>query len=382
MTRVAFFTYEYPPHVEGGAGIYAARLVPELVRLGLDVTVFTRRSPKRSAQGFRIRGISEPDWGAIGYWAAAPVAYLREMHQRGPFDIIHGNGVADLTVMSKPGSPPRVVTVHHLAAEVPSAGPALRTRLRSIRGEGGIVPFVERLVVQRADHLIAVSNETRAAIVRRFGISEDRVTVIHHGVDQPHLGPSRLDHESSALHEGLLLLCIGRLEYRKGPDILLRAVARLVRHGHDVRVVLAGAGLKAEYEGLAKELGIADRVTITGWVSDVRKASLLELCDVYVVPSRLEGFGMTALEAMAAGKPVVSTPIGATHDGLVDEGCGGLAEAATPEAVAAAIERCIVRLGQGERLGARNQARAAEFSWVNAGRMTERVYELVISTAV
>jgi glycosyltransferase involved in cell wall biosynthesis len=382
MTRVAFFTYEFPPYVEGGAGVYAARLVPELVRLGLDVTVFTRRSSKRAGPGIRVRGISKPCWGAIGYWAAAPVAYLREVHQHGPFDIIHGNGVADLTVVSGAGSPLRVVTVHHLAAEVPSAGADLRKRLRSFRGEGGIVPIVERLVVKRADHLIAVSNETRAAIVRRFAVAEGRVTVIHHGVDQPLRRPSGLDHESLGLRQGVLLLSVGRLEYRKGPDVLLRAVARLVLHGHDVRVVLAGAGLKAEYEVLANELGIADRVTITGWVSEARKASLLELCDIYVVPSRLEGFGMTALEAMAAGKPVVSTPIGASRDGLVDEGCGGLAEAATPEAVAAAIERCIGRLRKGERLGARNRARAAESSWERAGRSTEKVYEYLISTAV
>ena len=382
MTRVAFFTYEYPPHVEGGAGVYAARLVPELVRLGLDVTVFTRRSPRRAGPGIRVRGISEPSWGAIGYWAAAPLAYLREVHRRGPFDIIHGSGVADLSVVSRAGHPRRVVTIHHVAADVPSDGADLRKRLRSFRGEGGIVPTVERLVVKRADHLIAVSNQTRAAIVRRFAVAESQVTVIHHGVDQPLRNPSGLDHEALGQRSGVLLLSVGRLEYRKGPDILLRAVARLVLHGHDVRVILAGAGLKAEYEVLANELGIADRVTITGWVDDARKASLLQLCDIYVVPSRLEGFGMTALEAMAAGKPVVSTPIGATEDGLVDESCGGLAEAANPEAVAAAIERCLQRLGQGEPLGDRNQARAAELSWEQAGRSTKEVYEYLLSTAM
>ena len=166
------------------------------------------------------------------------------------------------------------------------------------------------------------------------------------------------------------------------PTPIQRQAIPPVLHGHDVSVVLAGAGLKLEYEVLANELGIADRVTITGHrVSDAVKASLLQLCDIFVVPSRLEGFGSAALEAMAAGKPVVSTPIGAAQDGLVDESCGALAEVATSEALAAAIERCIVRLGQDERLGARNRARAAELSWERAGQSTERVYEYLISTA-
>ncbi len=76
-------------------------------------------------------------------------------------------------------SPVRVVTVHHLAADAPDGVvDQPRAKLRALRGEGGIVPLVERLVLKRADHLVAVSSATQTAIIRRFAIPEESITVI------------------------------------------------------------------------------------------------------------------------------------------------------------------------------------------------------------
>jgi glycosyltransferase involved in cell wall biosynthesis len=378
MTRVALITYEFPPLVEGGAGVYAARLATELSRLGVDVTVFTRRARRPDGMSVRVVGVSGPRWGALGFWASAPFAYIREVKRHGRFDLVHGNGVGDLTLLRGFDPPPRVVTVHHLAADAPGGVmDRPRPKVWAIRGEGGVVPLAERLVVNRADHLIAVSHSTSLAVFRRFDIPAAKVTVIHLGVDEPKGLSVELSERDSG-SGGLVLLSVARLEYRKGPDILLKAAERLVADGRDVRVVLAGSGPVHDYERLARDLGIGERVTLTGWVDEGQKAALFQACDIYVVPSRLEGFGLTGLEALAAGKPLVTTPIGAAQDGLIDEACGAIAEVATPAALERAIVRCIGRMNSDPGLGTRNRQRAGEFSWERVAKLTKSLYDDLI----
>jgi glycosyltransferase involved in cell wall biosynthesis len=126
---------------------------------------------------------------------------------------------------------------------------------------------------------------------------------------------------------------------------------------------------------------VHDRVTLTGWVNEEQKQALYQACDIYVVPSRLEGFGLTALEAMATGKPVVSTMIGAAQDGLVDESSGGVAEEATSDVLASAIERCIARMARDDQVGERNRDRMAELTWEQAGRRTKALYDELVAAA-
>jgi glycosyltransferase involved in cell wall biosynthesis len=104
----------------------------------------------------------------------------------------------------------------------------------------------------------------------------------------------------------LRLLSYGRYVHKKGFDVLLRALKELVESGVDARLVIGGSGPEQESLSLlAKELGLADRVSLGVWIDDVTVA--LDQSDLFVLPSRDEPFGIVMLEAMARGLPIVTT---------------------------------------------------------------------------
>ncbi|HEU4851424.1 MAG TPA: glycosyltransferase family 4 protein [Telluria sp.] len=118
---------------------------------------------------------------------------------------------------------------------------------------------------------------------------------------------------------GTQVLCLGRLNKGKGSYDLLEAVASL-NPTTPIELYLGGDGELDKVQARARELGIADRVHVLGWVRDEAKARELAHASIFVLPSYNEGLPMSVLEAMAAGLPVVSTPVGgipeAVHDGV------------------------------------------------------------------
>jgi glycosyltransferase involved in cell wall biosynthesis len=105
------------------------------------------------------------------------------------------------------------------------------------------------------------------------------------------------------------MLSVGRLEPRKGTDILLRAFATIVRDC-SATLLLVGSGSQEQYCRLAAGLGIAERVIFTGHVDALMLRKLYAVCDTFVFPSLMEGLGLAALDAVAAGKFVVASRVG------------------------------------------------------------------------
>jgi glycosyltransferase involved in cell wall biosynthesis len=151
--------------------------------------------------------------------------------------------------------------------------------------------------------------------------------------------------------EDALVVCsVGSLTHRKGHDILLRALAEVAVSRSDVIGWVAGPadlepGYAKEVAALAEELGLADRVRLLGHRVDV--PDLLAACDSFALASRYEGFGLVLAEAMAAGKPVVATTVGASGEVVADGETGLLVPSEDAHALAEALlslasdpERC------------------------------------------
>lgn len=136
--------------------------------------------------------------------------------------------------------------------------------------------------------------------------------------------------------EGATLLFLGRVGQGKGAFDLIKAAARLKESFPGLRLVMGGDGDADGARKRAAELGLADQVELLGWVRGAEKRALLETAAVYVLPSYNEGLPMSVLEAMAAGLPVVSTPV------------GGI-----PEAVSDGVEGFLVEPGDVDQLGER-----------------------------
>lgn len=159
---------------------------------------------------------------------------------------------------------------------------------------------IERTLARRADVTVVVGHDELAEGHRVLGSSLP-LRLIENSVDLERFAPAT----DRPQHDVPLVACVGRLARQKGQDLLLRAVARL--DGHHVRVRLVGPGdppERAALDGLAAQLGIADRVELVGADDPVRH---LQEADLVVVPSRWEGLPLVMLEAMACGAPIVAS---------------------------------------------------------------------------
>ncbi|MES2159785.1 MAG: glycosyltransferase family 4 protein [Pseudomonadota bacterium] len=170
------------------------------------------------------------------------------------------------------------------------------------------------------------------------------------------------------------LLFLGRLGPRKGSYDLLAAIARVVAAQPALTALLGGDGELAQTAARADALGIAAHVKLLGWVGGADKQALLDQAMVYVLPSYNEGLPMSVLEAMAAGMPVISTPVGGIPEAVSDGVEGYLVAPGDVAALAERIERLLTEPGLAERMGAAARRKVA--TTFSAEAVLPRIEEL------
>jgi glycosyltransferase involved in cell wall biosynthesis len=161
------------------------------------------------------------------------------------------------------------------------------------------------------------------------------------------------------------LLYFGRLDiFHKGLDVLLEALALIVRERPAVELRIAGRGKDAERVAeLARNLGIAENVKLLGAVSDAERNALFAGAAVQLMPSRFEGFGLAAAEAMAAGVPLIASDVGSLPE-VVDAPRGGhLVPSENPRALADATLALLDNPGERESLSSSARESARRFRW-------------------
>lgn len=207
--------------------------------------------------------------------------------------------------------------------------------------------------------LIAVSEAVRQHICSQ-GISPAKVKVVHNGIDMNRFVPRSLQEAKQVLGymtDQPLVGLFGRLSPEKGHRTALAAMVELARAYPGIRLLLVGDGPDRDLLArLAGDLGIAGLVDMIGFQEDVRP--LIAACDVVMVPSLKEGFGLVAVEAMAMARPVVATEVGGLPEVVAEGQTGLLVPPEDPSALAAALE---VVLKQGELatiMGMRGRQRA------------------------
>jgi teichuronic acid biosynthesis glycosyltransferase TuaC len=257
--------------------------------------------------------------------------WMDETERDFPFDLIHAHtvypdGVAAV-MLGRACQRPTVITVH---------GGDVNIHLRH--------PLVKRLgrrALSSADRVIAVSSSLQRALVEEHRLKPERITVIPNGVDVTRFAPIARPEAEARLglhHTAPRILYVGAIAESKGIAHLLKAIHRL-RHGRScpVQLTLVGQG---DYEpaarALAGQLDIAEVVTFAGQKPNEEIPVWLNACDVVVLPSVSEGFGVVLVEAMACGKPVVATTCGGPQD-IVTPETGVLVPPADDAALAEAL---------------------------------------------
>ncbi len=220
--------------------------------------------------------------------------------------------------------------------------------------------FLLWAAAHRSNRVIAVSEATRADLLRFYRIPQERVAVVHHGVEPAFMHLDRSQTES-------YLLCVSTLHPHKNLPRLIRAYGRKRRA---FRLLLAGMrGFHAgAIERQIAEMGLEDSVQITGWVPREELYSLYERARAFVYPSAFEGFGMPVLEAMAAGIPVACSDIPPLRE--VAGNAALYFDPLNEDSIAAAIERVMSDAQMQERLAQAGREHARPFTWQRSAEQT------------
>jgi glycosyltransferase involved in cell wall biosynthesis len=265
-----------------------------------------------------------------------------------------------------------VLTIHDLA---PLRWPSHYLRLPYSR----VGHAWQYALAKRADAIIAVSESTKADVVARLAIPAERVRVIPEAVDLSFHPPSHEIGRSVAVERfgvpGRYVLYVGQFDPRKNMDGLFAAFARAADRDRDLRLVIVGtlgklAGLMRD--ALARSRVDPARVIVAGGVDDPTLAALYAGAECLLHAAWLEGFGLTALEALAAGTPVVGYRAGAVAEVVGDAGL--LVDEQEPDALGDALVTLLGDDSLRSRLRAVAKPRAARFSWDRAADDTLAVY--------
>lgn len=405
--RIAFCAPHSDPLAEpgepdsGGQCVYEQRLSASLAAIDAPTRTYTRRwggkEPHRiirdGAEMLRI------DAGGGAFvpkeeMAAHIPTFVDEMWRRDAAwldgaEVFHGHywdgGVAALYAATRAGKP-LVFTSHSLGREkrdrVPEDG-SLHYHIR--------IPAEQR-VMAAADRIIALSEMEKGVLGRRYGVDPAKVAVVPGGVDtevyRPTGDPAAVRGELGVGEEERLVFTTGRLDPRKGYDLLLEAIPavrrRLEAEGVKARFLLPGGGdqlndneraVRERMGDLIARHGLEDWVILFPHLSFDRLLAYYSAADIYVLPSPYEPFGLVAVEAFACGTPVLATCHGGPPE-IVDEGeNGGLADPNEPDAFGAALADYLRDTERLRTMGQNGLEKArAVFDWRAVARSIHAVY--------
>ncbi len=386
----------------GGQNVYVAQVASHLAALGNTVDVFTRRDasdlPDIVHLGGNLRVIHVP---------AGPPCFVRKedllpamedftryMQQfcarDGGYDAVHANffmsGLVACELKQSLGVP-FAITFHALG------------RLRRMhQREADQFPAerieIEDRIVAEADAIIAECPQDRADLASLYGADPGRIVVVPCGFDATEFWPIDRDFARRALGLGSgqpLLLNLGRLVPRKGIDNVIRALSRLGRHGIQARLIVVGGNSDLPDPALTPEIGRLKRVAADEGVADRvaflgrRSRELLKLyysaADAFITTPWYEPFGITPLEAMACGTPVIGSAVGGIKHTVVDGVTGYLVPPNDPDGLARRIADLYAdpqRLDRFGRNGVRRVTR--HFQWRGVAHAIDRVYARLCTT--
>ena len=340
-----------------GVGTYVRGLTAGLASCApdLDVTLFALPCS-------RARKLA---WATTGRPALAP--------PRRDLELLH----VLVPIMPVPTAMPLVVTVHDLM-------PLKYPRYFTPRARWLYRRAMEQ-VRRQARMVIAVSEATRRDIVSILGIPPERIAVAHEGGPLDLARPSA--EESAAVLRGLELaaggyfLFLGELARRKNPLWLVDAFAHLASTRSDLRLVFVGsegAGAR-EVHHRVDELGIGEHVRFCGHLPRPSVAALLSAAAGLVLPSEDEGFGIPAVEAMAAGTPLIVSDRGALPE--VTAGAARVVAFGDVSALAAAMREVLDDGAAAESMRSHGRLRAAVFSWRLHAELVVEAYEEALAWA-
>jgi L-malate glycosyltransferase len=236
-----------------------------------------------------------------------------------------------------------------------------------------------RLLANAPDAVFTVSEQVRRHCIDVDGVDPNRVQTIYSGLNLS--GWSEIDRPTKTSGD-LIVTTVGNIRRVKGHDLFIRAAASIAPQFPGVRFTIAGDVLEPDYfielQQLIRDLNLSDRFHFTGGVTNLREH--LATSDIFVLPSRSEGFSNAIIEAMAASLPVVATNVGGNAEAVIDGVNGFIIPLEDPAALSAAVSRLISKPSLAKAMGKAGRSLVEEkFTAAAMMNQTTRVYRALLS---
>ena len=297
VKKILIFNWRDTKHIwAGGAEVYIHEIAKRLVKNGYDITVFCGNDGK-SLRNETVDSVNIIRRG--GFYTVYVWAFLYYIFKfRNKFDVIvdSENGIPFFTPLY--AKEPVIGLVHHVHQEIfrKHLVPPFSQIAQFL--EGKLMPFV-----YKNKKMITVSDSSKAAMEAIGFGKTDVISVINPGVDHSFFKPMGKSEKPTILY-------LGRLKPYKSVDILIRAMSQVANDVPDIILTIVGDGeSRIDLEKLVHKLNLQNVVNFAGKVSERVKAELLAKSWVMVQPSKIEGWGITAIEANASGTPVVASNV-------------------------------------------------------------------------
>ncbi len=225
---------------------------------------------------------------------------------------------------------------------------------------------IERLTASITDCMVALSEGERNDYIRFSVSSPDKIVTIHSGVEIDRYMKAEVNVEEKRRSLGLnpnalVVGTVGWLLPIKGPIHLLNAMAHIWRNHPEIRLVFVGKGeLEGKLRAEASRMGVSERVTFLGWRDDIPE--IMQILDIFVLPSLNEGMGRVLVEAMAAGRPVVASRVGGILDLVEHKKNGFLVGPGDVNGTSLAIKRLLIDRKMRDEMGRMGRAMAQNFT--------------------
>ena len=371
--------YTAAVHQAAGIGRYVREMTRALVTLRPDseLRLFvagarTVRLPPPPGQAvYRPSPLSERTHARLWHRLRLP---LPVELWTGPLDLFHA---CDFTLPPTRSRVRTVLTIYDLAYE--------RYPAETMPGMARYLSAVVPRSARRADHVIAISEATRADLIDLYHLPPEKISVAYPGVEprfhpRPDAGEEAALRARYGLPEAPFVLTVGTLQPRKNHLRLVRAFARLEASlRKQTRLVIAG-GAGWAYRSVQEEvvrLGLEEQVIFTGFVADADLPALYRLATVFAYPALYEGFGLPVLEAMACGVPVVAANTSSLPE-ITGPEAALLVDPFDVDGIASALARLLSDEALRLSLREKGPVRAGQFTWARTAMAVWGAYERLL----
>lgn len=390
--RVIMLSWEYPPRIVGGISPHVFDLSKRLAAMGHEIHVVTKATPQAPDEEIEPSGV-----------------HVHRVHlAQVPNDFIHEiqllNQATEVRVRKlledwRPGGQPTVFHAHDWLSLDSARNlkydyklPIVATIHATEWGRNGGIHTPTQKTIHEQEYwltyeawrVIVCSEFMKAEVGRYFDCPADKVDVIYNGVEPEKFQFEWSDAERAewrsrlALPDEKIVMYVGRFVREKGIHVLLNAAGAILAEMPNTKFVIVGGGHRASLERFVHWYGLEGKVLFTGFMANRSLHQLYRSADVAVFPSLYEPFGIVALEAMAAGAPVVTSDAGGLREVVLHDVTGTTTYAGSAESLAWGVLRVLRDAEHSDRLSTKARARlVSEFDWTGIAAQTSAVYDRV-----